>query len=302
VKGENWPSSISLLVAGAAMATLGLLFSPGILGSKLAIGALFPISLAVGAAGGLLLLLAMATIVVVPRGRAATARRGYGSHTTVLGLTLLAGLGSLGLVLPALIPTAAAGRSPQALGFMLILSTLVLDAVLVGVVYFRVVRPGIITWSDMGLSPASLPTAWRAGPAAALALFTVVAAIEVALKALGVQQTQLESLQWLHSAPFWLFLLVALTAAVLAPIAEEIYFRGYVFRAYYEQKGPLQAYLFSAALFALVHLNLPAFLPIFAVGLFLAYVYRRTGSILPGMLAHAFNNAVAFAFLYFAAP
>jgi membrane protease YdiL (CAAX protease family) len=302
VKGENWPSSVLLLLAGAALAALGLLFSPGILGSKLAIGALYPISLAVGAAGGVLLLLAMVAIVVVPRERAATAYRAYGSHTTVIGLTALAGVGSLGLVLPALIPTAAAGRNPLALGFTLILSTVVLDAVLVAVVYFRVVRPGVITWSDMGLSAATLPAACRVGPLAAVGLFLTVATIELALKALGVQQTQLESLQWLHSVPLWLFLLVALTAAVLAPVAEEIYFRGYVFRAYYEQKGPLQAYLFSAALFALVHLNVPAFLPIFAVGLFLAYVYRRTGSILPGMLAHAFNNTVAFALLYFAAP
>jgi membrane protease YdiL (CAAX protease family) len=301
VKSANWPWSVLLLVAGGTLAGLGLLFSPGVLGSRLAIGALFPVSLAVGAAGGVLLLLAMATIVVVPRGQAAAASRGYGSHTTVLGLTALAGVGSLGLVLPALIPTAAAGRNPLALGFMLVLSTAVLDAVLVAVVYFRVVRPGVITWDDMGLSAARLPTAWRVGPLAALALFAVVAAIELTLKALGVQQTQLESLQWLHRVPLALFVLVVVAAAVLAPIAEEIYFRGYVFRAYYEQKGPLQAYLFSAALFALVHLNLPAFLPIFAVGLFLAYVYRRTGSILPGMLAHAFNNTVAFAFLYFAA-
>jgi uncharacterized protein len=302
VRTAHWPSSALLLAAGAVLAGLGLLFSPGVLGSKLAIGALFPLSLAVGAAGGVLLLLAMATIVVVPRGRSAAAFRGYGSHTTVIGLTALAGVGSLGLVLPAIIPTAAAGRSPLALGFILILSTVVLDAVLVGVVYFRVVRPGVITWADMGLSAANLGTAWRTGPLAAVGLFVAVAAIELLLNRLGVQQTQLESLQWLHSVPPWLFALVALTAAVLAPIAEEIYFRGYVFRAYYEQKGPWQAYLFSAALFALVHLNLPAFPPIFAVGLFLAYVYRRTGSILPGMLAHAFNNTLAFAFLYFAAP
>ena len=53
---------------------------------------------------------------------------------------------------------------------------------------------------------------------------------------------------------------------------------------------------------AIFGLNPLSFLPIFAVGLFLAYLYRHTGSILPGMLAHAFNNAVAFSFLYFAAP
>ena len=91
-----------------------------------------------------------------------------------------------------------------------------------------------------------------------------------------------------------------LAAAVLAPIAEEIYFRGYVFRAYVAQKGPLQAYLFSSVLFAVVHLNWQAFVPIFVVGLFLGFLYQRTGSVLPGIIAHAFNNAVAFTVLYFA--
>jgi membrane protease YdiL (CAAX protease family) len=49
-----------------------------------------------------------------------------------------------------------------------------------------------------------------------------------------------------------------------------------------------------------VHLNLPALLPIFVVGLFLAFLYHRTGSVFPGIVAHAFNNTIAFIVLYFA--
>jgi uncharacterized protein len=298
MKPSDWPRPAGLLVAGGALAVLGLLLSPVALGSRLGWGALFPLSVAVGAVGGALLLIAMAAIVVVPQGRAATAHQGYGSHTTIVGLTLLAGLGSVGVVLPAVIPVLVAAPSAPAKAAVLVLNTAVLDAVLVAVVYFRVVRPGVITWRDMGLPPDALPTVGRVALLATVGLFLVAIVVEQALQLLGIHQTQLDGFQWLAAVPPWLFALVVIAAAVVAPIAEEIYFRGYVFRAYYEQKGPLPAYVFSAALFALVHLNLPAFVPIFAIGLFLAYIYRRTNSILPGMVAHAVNNALAFSLLY----
>jgi membrane protease YdiL (CAAX protease family) len=187
-------------------------------------------------------------------------------------------------------------------GFTLVASAIVLDAILISIVYFRVVRPGIISWRDMGLTRAAIPRGWLPWVVGPPAMIAIVVAIRLALQQFGVQQTQLDGVQWVRSVPGWQFALIVFATAVLTPIAEELYFRGYVFRAYYAQKGPLQAYLFSSALFALVHFNLPAFLPIFAVGLFLAFLYQRTGSVLPGIVAHAFNNGMAFTALYFVTP
>ena len=296
MNGYYWPLPGLLLVAGGLIAGLGLLVSPRLLGRG-AVDALSPFSLPLLALGGALVL-AGAAGVLLTQGRQATARRAYGSHLTIVSLTLLAALGSLAVVRPVLVPETGS-RQPSVLGF--VLSAIVLDGALVAAVYLRVVRPGIIAWRDMGLSRASLPHTWPLGLAAAPALFVLIVAVELGVRALGVRQTQLDSLEWLRSVPPWQFGFVAFAVAVLAPIAEEIYFRGYVFRAYAEQKGLAQAYLFSSLLFAVVHLNVQAFLPIFVVGLFLGYLYQRTGSILPGIIAHAFNNAVAFAVLY-AAP
>lgn len=290
-----WPLPGLLLVAGGLLAGAGLLASPRLLGQGMA-EALGPLSLPLLAVGGALVLAGAAGVLVV-QGQHEQARRSYGSHLTILGLTLLAALGSLAVVLPVLLPEAGS-RHPSVVGF--VLSAIVLDVALVGAVYLRVVRPGIISWRDMGLSRASLPASWPLGLAAAPALFILIVGVEMTLRALGVRQTQLDSLEWLRAVPPGQFALVALAVAVLAPIAEEIYFRGYVFRAYAAQKGLVQAYLFSSLLFAIVHLNVQAFLPIFVVGLFLGYLYQRSGSIVPGIVAHAFNNAVAFAALYFA--
>lgn len=295
MKATSWQVAGLLFVLGGFLGALGLLASPRFLGASGGLAALTPHSLALGLLGGALVLAALASIVLAPAGLPVAARRNYGSHGTVLGLTLVAGLGSFAVVLPALGPLAGV-RQPTVAGF--VLSAVVLDVALVGVVYLRVVRPRVITWHDMGLSAVRQPRVWLAGLVASIVLFALAASLELLMKAAGVQQTQLASLEWLRSVPLWQYLLVAFSAAILAPIAEEIYFRGYVFRAYFEQKGPLQAYLFSSLLFALVHLNLPAIIPIFGIGLFLAFLYHRTGSVLPGMIAHAVNNAVAFAILY----
>jgi uncharacterized protein len=85
---------------------------------------------------------------------------------------------------------------------------------------------------------------------------------------------------------------------VIAPVAEEIFFRGFVFaglRARYDWKW---AAVISAAGFAAVHLSLAFFVPAFIMGIALAYLYAKSGSILPGMIVHVVMNAAAVAAVY----
>lgn len=95
-----------------------------------------------------------------------------------------------------------------------------------------------------------------------------------------------------------LVLFVALT--VFAPVCEEILFRGYIFRAY-ALCGPRWAVVGSALLFAFYHLRLqglPGLLPAaFALGV----LRWRTGSLLPGVLAHAAQNSVSATILLLSA-
>lgn len=88
------------------------------------------------------------------------------------------------------------------------------------------------------------------------------------------------------------------TLVVIAPVAEEVFFRGFVFaglRARYDWRW---AAVISAAGFAAVHLSLAFFAPAFLMGLALAYLYMRSGSILPGMIVHIVMNAAAVAAVY----
>ena len=65
--------------------------------------------------------------------------------------------------------------------------------------------------------------------------------------------------------------LVVVAVVILAPIAEEIFFRGVVFNAWLREGGRRWAFLGSSALFALIHLSVVALVPIFLLGLALAW-------------------------------
>ena len=83
---------------------------------------------------------------------------------------------------------------------------------------------------------------------------------------------------------------------LLAPIAEELIFRGAVLKkllAWKPQHRWLMIIL-SALLFALAHMNPAQFIHPFLIGLLLGWMYERTGSIIPGIAYHWANNTVAF--------
>lgn len=233
---------------------------------------------------------------------------GKGSHRTVLVSTVLAFFLGNALALICFAPIAAAfylrgADIRQLLGILIspigiTISALASDAALLGVVYFRIVRPGTISWARMGLERRLLRRRLLLGLALGFALFGLSAALELLLDGLGIHQTQADLFASLHHTKPWEFGMVLVAGAVVAPTVEEIYFRGFVFECYLEQKGPLQAYLFSAAIFAAIHMNVPALLPIFVMGLLLSLLYSRTGSIVPGIAAHAVNNAIVFILIY----
>jgi membrane protease YdiL (CAAX protease family) len=89
----------------------------------------------------------------------------------------------------------------------------------------------------------------------------------------------------------WGYLVVGL----LAPLAEEMVFRGAVLRSLLRWKeNPWIGIVISAVLFAVIHMN-PAQMPhAFLIGLLLGWLYYRTDSIVPGVVYHWVNNTVAY--------
>ena len=80
------------------------------------------------------------------------------------------------------------------------------------------------------------------------------------------------------------------SAAVAAPIAEELFFRGWVLRGYLGRYSVTKAVWASAVLFAVFHLNPWQAAVALPLGLGFAWLFLRTGSLVPGILCHATVN------------
>ncbi|MBL9175664.1 MAG: CPBP family intramembrane metalloprotease [Verrucomicrobiales bacterium] len=115
---------------------------------------------------------------------------------------------------------------------------------------------------------------------------------------------ELERLGWPPSAQDSVQLLVrsgwldrgviALFAVVLAPVVEELLFRGILFPALRDAGWPRVAMGVASFGFGLIHGNATAFLPLSALGGYLAWLYLRTGNLLAPILAHFLFNLVPF--------
>jgi len=88
-------------------------------------------------------------------------------------------------------------------------------------------------------------------------------------------------------------LLVALVVGgVAAPIAEEAFFRGFLFAGLRQHVGRWSALTLSAGLFALAHVLPTSWPPIFVLGVVFALLYDQTGSIWPAVIAHGAINTL----------
>jgi membrane protease YdiL (CAAX protease family) len=88
---------------------------------------------------------------------------------------------------------------------------------------------------------------------------------------------------------------------VVAPVSEEVFFRGFFFRGLRRGMPVAVAALISSAIWGLLHYTgagtWGVVVQIMVFGLWLSWLYERTGSIYPTIAVHAVNNAVAFSIL-----
>ena len=89
----------------------------------------------------------------------------------------------------------------------------------------------------------------------------------------------------------------AITAAVVAPLAEETFFRGFMLQGINKRLKFVWAAIISAAIFALGHMSPTGLVPIFILGLMLAWLFNKTQSIWPCIIVHCAYNSIALIFM-----
>lgn len=87
--------------------------------------------------------------------------------------------------------------------------------------------------------------------------------------------------------------LLFILAVVIAPLFEELFFRGFLFRGLANSWGWVLGAAASSAAFGVAHAQLTIFVPLFALGFALAWVYKRTGSLWTAIAFHALFNAIS---------
>jgi membrane protease YdiL (CAAX protease family) len=93
-------------------------------------------------------------------------------------------------------------------------------------------------------------------------------------------------------------LAVAVLVCVIAPVAEEFFFRGYFFSALRTWKGPWLAAVLTGIVFGAIHVGsapVPFLVPLMVFGFVLCLIYWRTRSLYPCIALHSLNNSLAFA-------
>ena len=176
------------------------------------------------------------------------------------------------------------------------------------VVAFALYRPAPCTALYVGtalyllFTPAGLFADWRldrrfplAFPVYFLALLAagavVLAVPQIGQEYVEMSKTQAKFFEAASRCPLGAFL-TPFQALVLAPLVEEVLFRGILFEEVKKRWGPAAAYATSSFVFALLHSPGLGAVPVFIVALSLAYAYHNYG--LPAsIMLHFLQNAAA---------
>ena len=98
------------------------------------------------------------------------------------------------------------------------------------------------------------------------------------------------------------YLSALFVAVVIAPLTEEIVYRGIILKGLLAHYTQNRAIVWSALLFGLIHLNPWQFPVAFILGLIFAYWVIQTGSLWPAIWGHALNNFLSVTFRHFDVP
>ncbi len=136
-------------------------------------------------------------------------------------------------------------------------------------------------------APAVIPAFLFALPA----IFFIHA---LSFRLLGPEARPQPLLQFLNESPAISHrLLLALTAIVVAPIGEELIFRGYIYGTARRYAGRWWALAISALIFAFIHAHLPSLGGLLVLAVALTLVYEYTASLWAPILMHALFNSLA---------
>lgn len=173
------------------------------------------------------------------------------------------------------------------------LNGLIMAIIFTMALYFIVLKPKDQSWKTVGLKTFPLKQ-WKLIVVWTFNLIVVSIALVIVMSFVGIgtANSKTESLQ--SQMTFLNFTIGFISAAIISPIYEEIFYRGFLYRFFSSRYGILSGMVISSTIFTIVHIPTFNTLPVnFVSGLVFSWVYQRTGSIIPSILIHGIFNGIA---------
>ncbi|MCY4575948.1 MAG: type II CAAX endopeptidase family protein, partial [Chloroflexi bacterium] len=176
---------------------------------------------------------------------------------------------------------------------VLLIATLALQGVMILSVWVFAVRPSGGRWASLGfrqIRPISTTLIAIAGITACQAL--VVGYVQL------VDWLEIDFLVPRNPFESWdidpiSFAIIALSAVIIAPLFEEIFFRGFMYQAFRKTMAVWPAAILTSLIFGMAHIDPAIIIPIALVGMILLGIYRWTGNLWSSIITHAGYNAIA---------
>jgi len=169
----------------------------------------------------------------------------------------------------------------------------------VATIYFWAVIRLKTSWNDLGIRATSLKNFGTYGIGGGVILILMVLASGYVLKYLQPELIPQPIEEILRAAVGSVeFMLVVAFVVILAPIAEELLYRGMIYPVFRWHLGPWWGAVISGLLFGLAHWDFWRSIPLAVGGIILCYLYEKSGSILVSMTAHGIWNAIMCGLIY----
>ncbi|WP_409275027.1 lysostaphin resistance A-like protein [Neobacillus sp. SCS-31] len=160
-------------------------------------------------------------------------------------------------------------------------------------VYFIAIKPNRLSWDAVGLrSFSGAYWKWIIVWTVVLILASVLIVILMETFQIGVDNVKTESLK--ANLNWFTFSIGFISAAIISPIYEEIFYRGFVYKWFRMKWGVSAGIFISSIIFTIVHIPTYNTLPVNLIsGMIFAWTYEKTGSVLPAMIIHGTFNGIA---------
>ncbi|MFA7172847.1 MAG: CPBP family intramembrane glutamic endopeptidase [Kiritimatiellia bacterium] len=222
--------------------------------------------------------------------------RGFGLAVAALALAT-----TLGFTVPVALMGSGSSQLPEEAGRLISGSLVYAAAVALVVLYAGMASRSTLTrlfsCPDSSFRVSLLKGAIY-GIAVIPPIILITAVVGTVIKELGVEVESQSVVEWLTNPETTVITRIAIVfcAVVVAPVIEEVIFRGILFPSVFKGRGFLFSALLVGCVFSLIHFHAPSFLSILVLNIFFCAGYASTGSLVTPIVMHMIFNGSAACF------